>query len=232
MRRIVVTGANRGLGLEFTRQLIARGDRVIAACRAPQRATALIELAAAHPDRLDVRRLDASDPASIARFAEDAAGRVDGLDTLINNAGMLVSGERFGEVSIDALESSFRTNAAGPLLLAQALAPLLRNGDAPVIANLSSRLGSIAVTAGFSTPSYAISKAALNMVTVLLANALRADKVRVVALTPGWVKTDMGGDRAQLLPQASVAGMLAVIDGLVPDASGTFRDYLGEAVAW
>ena len=232
MRRVIVTGANRGLGLEFTRQLLARGDRVIAACRDPQRAEALQALASEQPDRLHVRTLDVADPESIAAFAHEASRLFDGLDLLINNAGRNVRGERFGEVAADALESCFRTNAIAPFLLVQAFAPLLRKGNAPVVANLSSRLGSIALTKDFYTPSYAISKAALNMATVLLAQALKADGVRVIALAPGWVKTDMGGDGAPLLPAASVSGMLGVIDAMTMESSGMFADYLGEPVPW
>jgi len=232
MRRVIVTGANRGLGLEFVRQLIARGDCVIAACRDPQRAEALQALVHMQPDRLHVRTLDVADPESIAAFAENVALTFDGLDLLVNNAGKNVRGERFGEVAGDALDSCFQTNAVAPFLLAQAFAPLLHKGDAPVVANLSSRLGSIALTKDFYTPSYAISKAALNMATVLLAQALKGDGVRVIALTPGWVKTDMGGDAAPVLPAASVSGMLAVIDATTMQGSGAFADYLGEPVPW
>jgi NAD(P)-dependent dehydrogenase (short-subunit alcohol dehydrogenase family) len=232
MRRVIITGANRGLGLEFTRQSLARGDRVIAGYRDPQHADALNALATAHPDRLHVRALDVADARSITAFAQEASHLFDGLDLLINNAGKNVPGERFGEVAVDALDACFQTNAVAPFLLAQTLAPLLRKGNAPVVANLSSRLGSIALTNGFYTPSYAISKAALNMATVLLAQALKGDGVRVIALTPGWVKTDMGGDGAQLLPAASVSGMLGVIDATTMEGSGTFADYLGEPVPW
>ncbi|MEO7477911.1 MAG: SDR family oxidoreductase [Lysobacteraceae bacterium] len=232
MRRVLVTGANRGLGLEFTRQLLARGDRVIAACRQPKRATVLNELARTHSGQLHLRPVDMSDPSSVAALARETARLFDGLDLLINNAGMLVSGERFGSVTADALKASLHVNAAGPFLLTQALAAALTKGNAPVVANLSSQLGSIANTDSFHTPSYAISKAALNMATVLLARALKDDGVRVVALHPGWVKTDMGGTGATLAIPESVTWLLMTIYGLKPSDSGCFIDYRGQPLPW
>jgi NAD(P)-dependent dehydrogenase (short-subunit alcohol dehydrogenase family) len=232
MRRVIVTGAGRGLGLEFTRQLLARGDRVIAGCRDPQRADALHALASAHPDRLQVRTLDVAAPASITTFAEDAMRVFDAIDLLINNAGKLVPGERFGTVTADALASSLQTNTVGPFLLTQVLAPLLAKGDCAIVANISSQLGSIARTDSFYTPSYAISKAALNMATVLLAHGLSNSGVRVIAFHPGWVKTDMGGMKAPIEPTASVTGMLNVLSGLKMEDSGTFVDYLGHPLPW
>ena len=232
MRRVLVTGANRGLGLEFVRQLFARGDRVIAGCRQPKRATTLEMLAREHLGQLHLRPLDMADPVSVAAFAREAARLFDGLDLLINNAGMNVRGERFGSVAADALDASLRTNASGPFLLAQALAPSLLKGANPVVANISSQLGSIANTDAFHTPSYAISKAALNMATVLLANALRPEGVRVVALHPGWVRTDMGGAGAPLTAAESVGWMLLTMDAIRPEHSGGFLDYRGEPLPW
>ncbi len=232
MRRIIVTGANRGLGLEFTRQLIARGDRVIAACRDPSQAEALNALAETHPDRLHVRELDVADPGAFTAFAQEAGRLFDGLDLLLNNAGKLVSGERFGAVAADALTSSLQTNTVGPFLLTQALAPLLATGDAPVVANISSQLGSITRTNSFYTPTYAISKAALNMATVLLGHGLKDSGVRVIAFHPGWVQTDMGGSEAPLSPATSVAGILSAIADLKPEDSGIFIDYQRHPMPW
>lgn len=230
MKRILVTGANRGLGLEFVRQLLTRGDRVIATCRHPGRATELNRLAGEHPNRLHLLPLDLDQSRSRAELAREVPLVFERFDWLINNAGMLPPGERFGELQEDALQASFRTNAVGPLLLTQALAPLLEDGG--LVLNLSSRMGSMAETHEFRSPSYGMGKAALNMATVQLAHALGERKIRVIALTPGWVRTDMGGATAALAPADSVAGMLAVADAsLMPD-SGSFRDWQGQAVAW
>ena len=232
-RRCLVTGANRGLGLEMVRQLLARGDRVIATCRHPGKATALNPLTGEHPGRLHVLPLDVGDPKSIAELARELALLGDGdrpLDLLVNNAGVLHSGERFGTVSAANLDDSFGTNARAPFLLTQVLAPALADGA--TVANISSQLGSIAAVTGFGTPSYAISKAAQNMATALLAQALAERGITVVALHPGWVQTDMGGAGAQVTPAQSVAGLLAVIDGVTPADSGRFLDYTGGAMAW
>jgi NAD(P)-dependent dehydrogenase (short-subunit alcohol dehydrogenase family) len=117
-------------------------------------------------------------------------------------------------------------------LLTQALTPLLEHGEGARIVNLSSDLGSQADTVAFNTPSYAISKAALNMVTRLTAAELGARGITVISLNPGWVRTDMGGARAPLAVNESVAAMLAVIDGLKSADSGRFLDYAGADVAW
>lgn len=230
--RALVSGANRGLGLEFVRQLLAQGARVIAACRHPGRAHELTAQAAAHPGHLHVLPLDVARPASVAELAREAHLLFEGLDLLVNNAGMLVAGERFGQVEAEALETSFRTNAAGPLLLTQALAPLLAQGTTPRVANVSSILGAIGAVREFRSPSYAISKAALNMATVQLARALAPQGIAVVALHPGWARTDMGGAQAEVDPRDAVAGLLRVIAALGIADSGSFRDWRGETLPW
>ena len=232
-RRSLVTGANRGLGLEFVRQLLARGDRVVATCRHPGKATALNALAGEHPGRLHVLPLDVADPRAIAELQRELlllADDGDRLDLLVNGAGVLHSGERFGSVSAVNLDDSFRTNAMGPFLLTQALATRLADGAR--VANITSQLGSIANTTRSGTPSYDISKAAQNMATALLAAALRERGIVVVALHPGWVQTDMGGAGATVTPADSVAGLLRVIDGLKLSDSGRFLDWRGQSLPW
>ena len=267
-RTALVTGANRGIGLEFVRQLLARGDQVVATCRHPGKAAALNSLAGEHPGRLHVLPLDVADAKSRARLAHELplvlGEREDGtpgtLDLLVNNAGVLHSGERFGHVEQAMLEDSLRINAIGPFLLAQALAHLLtdvadatggainslpdtRSVDrlpptldaAPsrtVIANISSQLGSIANTTRFGTASYDISKAAQNMGSVLLARALADRGIVVLALHPGWVQTEMGGAQAQVAPADAVTGLLRVIDAATQAQSGSFIDWRGEPLPW
>jgi NAD(P)-dependent dehydrogenase (short-subunit alcohol dehydrogenase family) len=233
VRHALVTGASRGLGLAFTHQLLVAGWHVVATCRQPGRATRLNALAGGYPGRLHVLPLDVSRWASQAELVRElplALGDTGRLDLLVNNAGILHSGERFGALEPAGFEDSFRTNALGPLLLAQALAPWLADGAK--VANLSSSLGSIASTRRFGTPSYCMSKAALNMATVLLAHVLAARGMIVVALDPGWVRTDMGGAGAQLEPDVAVANLLRVIATLSADDSGRFLDGHGQAVPW
>ena len=244
-RTALVTGANRGIGLEFVRQLLARGDHVVAACRHPGKAPALNTLAGDHPGRLHVLPLDVADAKSRASLLHDlplVLGDDGRIDLLLNNAGVLHSGERFGHVEQAMLDDSLRTNAIGPFLLAQALVPLLcdvapghaddTGSPRTVIANISSQLGSIANTTRFGTPSYAISKAAQNMASVLLARALAERGIVVLALHPGWVQTEMGGAQAQVTPADAVAGLLRVIDAATPSRSGAFLDWRGASLPW
>jgi NAD(P)-dependent dehydrogenase (short-subunit alcohol dehydrogenase family) len=234
-QHVLVTGANRGVGLEFVQQLLARGDRVVATCRHPGKATALNALAGDHPGRLHVLPLDVASAKSRSELVRELPLVCESLsdmpfDLLINNAGVLHSGERFGHLSEAYLDDSFRINASGPLLLTEALAPHLREGAAVV--NISSILGSIASTERFGTPSYNISKAAQNMATRLLAHALAERRIVAIAMHPGWVQTDMGGDGAQISPRDSVAGMLRVIDTLGTADSGGFFDWNGGSLPW
>lgn len=232
MSQYLVTGANRGLGLEFVNQLLGRGERVIAACRHPGRAHALNKLSGAFPGHLKVLPLDVSEPRSVTGFSNEVAMLETSIDVLIHNAGMLVSGEEFGKVEAHALGHTFATNAMGPFLLTQALASQLRDGGKLIA--ISSGLGSIARTQRFGTPSYDISKAALNMAMRLLGHALAERRIAVLALSPGWVKTDMGGENAELQPAESIGRMLKVIDALQFDAEkvGEFRGNDGKTIPW
>ena len=226
----LVTGANRGIGLEFARQLLDRGERVTATCRHPGRATALNTLAAQYPGRVHVLPLDVTDAKSQAELVRELPLVGGDLDLLINNAGVLHSGERFGHLTAANFEDSFRTNALGPLLLTQAVVPHLAEGAKVV--NLSSALGSVGSVDGFHTPSYAVSKAALNMVTALLAQALAERGATVLAFHPGWVMTDMGGGGANLPAAEAVASMLRVVEAATPADNGRFLNRRGEPVPW
>ncbi len=236
-RRCLISGANRGLGLAFTQQLLERGDHVIASCRHPGKATALNTLAGEFPGRLHVLPLDVANQKSRAEFVRelplvlgDESDATVRIDMVVNNAGVLHSGERFGHIDAAMLEDSFRVNAIGPFMLAQALAPLLADGAR--IANLSSEMGSIESRNEFRSPSYCSSKAAQNMLTVQLAHALRARDIVVLALHPGWVQTDMGGDAATVAVDDSARGLLQVIDAATLDDSGHFLDFRGQPLPW
>lgn len=231
-RHSLVTGANRGLGLALVQQLLQRGDHVIATCRQPGKANALNQLVGEHPGRLHVLPLDVTDSRSHRELARELALVTGGepIQLLINNAGILHGGERFGGVDEKDLDASFQTNARGPLLLTQTLAGQI--GDGGCVANISSELGSITLREAFRTPSYAIGKAAQNMVTVLLASALRSRQIKVLALHPGWVRTDMGGEQAALSPAQSAAGLLQVIAQRGLDDSGGFFDWQNQPLPW
>ena len=232
MSQFLVTGGNRGLGLEFVNQLLARGERVIATCRNSARAADLNRLSGEYPGHLKVLPLDVADPHSITSLVSEIGMLELTVDVLIHNAGMLVSGEVFGEIQAKSLADAFATNVQGPFLLSQALASRLGE-NARVIA-ISSGLGSIERASRFGTPSYNISKAALNMAIRMVGHALAERRIAVLALSPGWVKTEMGGAGAELEPAQSVTNMLKVIDALHFDAAaiGEFRSNSGERIPW
>ncbi len=242
-RNALLTGANRGLGLEWTRRLADRVDRLFATCRRPDEAHELADLADAYPDTIDLFALDVADPDAIDAAAERVREQAGALGLLVNNAGINGggTGDRFGSVDQETMMDVLRVNTAGPHLLTQAVADLLRVGgmddsstvvDGSVVVNVTSQLGSIANTSGGSWHSYKASKAALNMCTRLQAGALSGDGVIVVSMHPGWVRTDMGGSNARLSTENSVAGMLDVITDLTPDDSGRFLTYDGRELPW
>ena len=225
--RFVVTGANRGIGLEFVKQLTARGEEVDATARDPEAAPELRALVRPGA-RLRAHRLDVADDASVASFAEQLPPGP--VDVLINNAG--VSGVKGGEpIDPPDILRVFNVNAVGPLRMVRALLPRLRAGQTKRIVNLTSQLGSLAAASG-GRYAYRMSKAALNMATRLLAEDLRNEGFRTVALHPGWVQTRMGGSAAPVPPEQSVRGMLQVIDGLTAEQSGRVFEFQGREIPW
>ncbi len=220
---VLITGANRGLGLEFARQYAADGWTVIGTARSPDRADELKAL------DVEILKLDVTDEASIAALARSLDGRP--VDMLINNAGIF---PRVGE--IDKVDSGDYTrtlmvNTLGPVLVTQALMPNLRSSDMKRVINITSQLASIENNSG-NYYGYRESKAALNMFTNTLARELGDEGFICLALHPGWVRTDMGGPSATLSPEESVTGMRTVIDGLTAADNGVYRSYTGDIVPW
>lgn len=233
----LVTGASRGLGLEWTRQLADRVTHLFATCRRPEDARGLQELAERDPETIDVVRLDVTEPESIEAAVTHVQQATGALNLLINNAGINGggSGDRFGQVDAETMTRVLRVNTVGPHLMTQAFTDLLRTGAVEgraTVVNVTSQLGSIANTKGGSWNSYKASKAALNMCTRLQAGALSGDGVIVVSMHPGWVRTDMGGSNARLSTDESVAGMLDVLENLSADDSGAFLTYEGRELPW
>ncbi len=219
---VLITGTSRGLGAELARIYTADGWRVIACQRGP-----------VPPDARDRLALDVTDPASI-----DALGRAlqcVAIDVLINNAA--VRGDIGGLATLDTkgFLDVMRVNALAPLLVTRALLANLRAGERRVVANISSRAGSLAegtLDDDDGDYAYRCSKAALNMATVKLAQDLNSDGISVVSLHPGWVQTDMGGSEAVVSVAESAAGLKAIIDKTVLTDSGSFRAYEGRRVSW
>jgi NAD(P)-dependent dehydrogenase (short-subunit alcohol dehydrogenase family) len=240
MRRVVVTGANRGLGLEMTRQLLAAGHEVVATAREPKPADELRKIVSCSGGRGSVVRLDVADPDTVGAAALHVGERFEAVDLLINNAGIWsapglperASAGALADLRAEPVLEVLRVNAVGPILVTQALAPLLAAAPASVVVNLSSGLGSIAGATGRGNVAYGMSKAALNMLTRHLAAELAGQGTVVVAMSPGWVATDMGGPQAALRPDESVRGLLNVVDALTPAQSGAFLDHTGATLPW
>jgi NAD(P)-dependent dehydrogenase (short-subunit alcohol dehydrogenase family) len=226
---VLVTGASRGIGLEFVRQYAGDGWRVIATCRSPQEAA---ELRALGDDRpaVEVHRLDVGDEGSIRELG--AAFAADAIDLLINNAACGERSRPLAEVSYSSFERALRVNAFATLAMAQAfLEPVARSGGR-TLATISSRMGSLAENREGGRYVYRTSKAAANMLVRTLAVDLAERGIRVVSLHPGWVRTRLGGPQAPLARAESVAGMRRVLAGLDDASSGSFLTWEGRPVPW
>jgi NAD(P)-dependent dehydrogenase (short-subunit alcohol dehydrogenase family) len=223
-KTVVVTGANRGLGLELARQYAAAGARVVGTARRPDEATELAATGAR------VLPLDVADAESVAAFAA-ALGDAP-VHLLINNAG--VSGRALDdELSYaERVRRVMEVNTFGPMRVTEALLPNLRAAEGALVVNMSSGLGSIAGNTSGGYSGYRESKAALNMYTRNLAADHRAEGILAICVSPGWVRTDMGGPDAPLSPEESIAGLRRVIEGLSPAQSGLFLGHDGERLDW
>ncbi|MBU6405786.1 MAG: SDR family oxidoreductase [Alphaproteobacteria bacterium] len=229
MQSVFVSGANRGIGLEHVKRFAAAGRHVYAAVRDPLAADALTPLA--ESGQVNLIAYDAEDLGAPDRIA--AALQDKPLDLVFNNAG-IYGGEKQSLAGIDpeAFMTTIRVDALAPLLLTQALLPNLRRGARKIIANQSSRMGSIADNGSGGFYAYRAAKAGLNMITKSLALDLGHEGFIVVALHPGWVKTRMGGPRAPVDVGDSAAGQAALLQRLTKTDSGRFFDYTGAELPW
>jgi NAD(P)-dependent dehydrogenase (short-subunit alcohol dehydrogenase family) len=229
-QRVVITGANRGLGLALACAYAARGDEVWAGCRTPEAAGELRAVAS------HVLALDMGSAESIAAFAGHLAGSA--VDVVVNNAG--VDGRTFGApesvrdvlaLEVDNIEAQMRVNAIGPMLLVRELLPSLGAGSR--ILNISSQVGSMEISAKMGRDiGYAASKAALNMITVKLGWRLHDDGIIAVAVHPGYLRTDMGGSRAPMDAAESATALVALTDGLTLAQTGQFLRWDGSVHPW
>ncbi len=219
MNKILITGANRGIGLELCRQLAARGDEVIAVCRTASEALA----------ELNVRVLDGVDVTDAASV-DSLQSRLgsESLDWLINNAGIL-SVETLDNLDFDAMERQFRVNSLGPLRVTAALSANLAKGSKVGI--ITSRMGSIEDNTSGKYYGYRMSKAAVNMAGMCLARDLKDQGVAVALLHPGMVATDMTGGQG-VTPEHSAKGIIQRMDALDMDTSGSFWHAEGESLPW
>lgn len=227
----VVVGANRGIGLEFVRQLVARGNTVVATARKPNEASELQEMISGGAD-VQVTTLDITNEESISAWSSDLRNRVEHVDLLINNAGML-EGSPFSSVTKEEMMRTFELNVCGPLLVTQSLHNIkLLGGRKPsIVANMTSKMGSIADNGSGGYYSYRASKAALNMIVSCMNLDLQSDNITSVLLHPGYVKTGMTRYTGLIDPDEAAAGLLAVLEG-DKELGGKWYDFKGQEVPW
>ncbi|MBO2658431.1 SDR family oxidoreductase [Shewanella algae] len=229
MPQLLITGANRGIGLALTQVYLAAGWDVLACCRDPETADELLDLVNEFQG-LEVFALDVTDYEAVAELAAELEGR--GLDLLLNNAGYYgPKGLLLGQLPVDEWRTVFEVNSIAPCKLAEAFLPHLIQAKG-IIANISSKVGSMADNQSGGGYLYRSSKAALNSITKSLALDLANVGVKAVALHPGWVQTSMGGPNALIDVDTSAAGMKQLLDNLSQAQSGGFYDYCGNSIPW
>ena len=236
-KNYLVTGANRGLGLEFTKQILQAGNNVYAACRNINDIEDLDLLFADYKDKLIVVNLDINDHNSILSLSEKL--KDTSIDVMINNAGTIgplpyfenTFKQHYGTIDYDVWSDVFKTNLFGPVKMAETFLENIENGNDKKMIFISSVVGSIADDHQKAF-AYATSKTALNKSVALLADILKEKEVKVLAMCPGYVKTRMNGGGANLEPEESIAGMLKQIEKLDLESSGSFVRYNGESINW
>ncbi|MEO1404972.1 MAG: SDR family oxidoreductase [Pseudomonadota bacterium] len=228
METVVITGANRGIGLELTRQFAANGWRVLAGCRAPDQASDLRRLAETHD--VQVQTLDVANAGDVGAFRDKLGDQT--IDVLINNAGVF-GGDRQSQddMDYDAWLDAFDVNTLAPFRLAMALKPNLARSGRPRIVTISSQMGALSRESKGSF-AYRSSKAAVNKVMQVLALELESEGIVACPVHPGWVRTDMGGAAADLSALESAAGLADLVANLTMEQSGKFWTWEGEELDW
>ena len=233
MSRVLITGANRGIGLELTKQLLEAGEFVFAGCRNPERAIELQNLVAEYEGQAVIVQLDVTSDDSVMAAKTAVSAQTNQIDLLINNAGVLVPNETIDNFDLVQMERTYQVNVFGAMRVVTQFADLLRAGSNAKLVNVSSQLGSLlAMKSNWGEYSYNSSKAALNMLTRMLSFELKRDNVTVISMHPGWVQTDMGGQNARLTPPASASGIIEVIRQLTLEDTNKFYTFAGDEHLW
>jgi NAD(P)-dependent dehydrogenase (short-subunit alcohol dehydrogenase family) len=227
----LITGANRGLGIEFARQYLADGWQVYAACRDPISASELRRLADESGHKLRILALDVTELASVKAAAAELDGKA--IDLLLNNAGVMgVRGQTIGNLDYEAWAKVLDANTMGPMRVSEVFVDHVARSERKLIVTLTSGMGSLADNTSGGSIAYRSSKAAVNMVMRSLAIDLAPRGITCVVVNPGWVRTDMGGPHAALTPAESVTRLRRLIETLGLAQSGKFFNYDGREYAW
>ena len=228
---VLITGANRGLGLEFARQYLADGWQVLASCRDADSVSELQRLAKASSGKLTVVSMDVTDAESVHKAATQLGGVA--IDLVINSAGIIgVSGQRAGNVDYASWAHVLDVNTMGPLRVLEAFIDHIARSKRKLVVTITSGMGSIGDNTSGGSIAYRSSKAAVNMVMRSAAIDLAPRRISCVVINPGWVKTDMGGPSATLTPQESVTALRRLIETLGLNNSGKFYHYDGNEYPW
>jgi NAD(P)-dependent dehydrogenase (short-subunit alcohol dehydrogenase family) len=231
MPSVLITGANRGLGLEFAAQYLAAEWQVFGACRQPHSADKLHQLARKDPERMRILAMDVTDAASVAAAAGSVGER--SIDVLINSAGVIgPPGQRTGHVDYGSWMQVLDVNTLGPMRVTEAFIEHLSRSERKLVVTITSGMGSIADNTSGGSIVYRTSKAAVNMAMRSAAIDLRPRGISCVVLNPGWVRTDMGGPNATLSVDASVTAMRRLIETLGAQQSGKFFNHDGREYPW
>ena len=233
MSKVFISGASRGIGLELCRHLLERGDSILGGCRDPQKAHQLSKLQDNHKN-LEIVELDVDDEDSVQNCFNQLNLRGEKIDKLFNNAG-IIDWRDLHTVGVDAFSQVLQTNLRGAFLVLKNALPCLQRSSEPWIYNMSSRLGSIELRGNTQLGgaiAYQCSKAALNMLTKQTAIDLAQFGIKVVSLSPGWVKTEMGGPEAKYEIMDSVKKILSVTDHLTTEQNGGFWGEDGKEIPW
>jgi NAD(P)-dependent dehydrogenase (short-subunit alcohol dehydrogenase family) len=232
MATTLITGTNRGIGLEFVRQYAQDGWYVIACCRQPEKAEDLSRLTAQYPDHIRIYALDVADHQQIDQLTRSLTSET--IDLLINNAGIYPPSDDggFGSIDYAAWIQAMQINTMAPLKMAEAFITQISSSNLKTIATITSKMGSIADNQRGGSYIYRSSKAAVNMVARSLAIDLKPRGITSVLLHPGWVKTDMGGRDALISTEQSVTGMRRILSGVALADTGKFFAYDGQLIPW
>lgn len=230
----LITGSNRGIGLALTRELLGLGHSVVAAARSPQESQELRELELVHAKAITLLQMDVDDDASVIGAANELRQQIDSLDCVVNNAAIFPEegSESLVEMDLSFFREAFETNVLGVVRVSRAFLPLLERGADPRLVNVSSGAGSIVHKRDSNYYAYSVSKAALNMLTRAMAAEFKARGICVVAISPGWVRTRMGGDEAPLSPEQSAHSLASTICELRIEQSDSFLDRNGVPTDW